>query len=244
MTLDDVMHVLTTVPKAVPTADVLIPPGYRLTQIADAVEQAYKIPARTFLAAAQSGNYSLPPYLPEGSPTVEGFLWPDTYRFPKKGATPDQIIRTMLDAFAGHAEGLDWAHAQRLGVDPYQAVTIASMIEKEAMIDHDRPLISAVIYNRLRKDMLLGIDATVGYIDPDPGNGLTDADFAIDSPYNTRLNPGLPPTPIASPSIESLRAALDPANVGYLYYVACGHGTHRFSVDYGTFLSNKAACLG
>ena len=102
-----------------------------------------------------------------------------------------------------------------------------------------------MIYNRLDEGMPLGIDATVGYIDPDPSNGLTVSDFEIDSPYNTRLHTGLPPTPIASPGIPSLRAALAPADVPYLYYVLCsGNGAHRFSVSYDQFLSDKAECLG
>ena len=102
-----------------------------------------------------------------------------------------------------------------------------------------------MIYNRLEAGMSLGIDATVGYIDPDPPNGLTSADLAIDSPYNTRLNPGLPPTPIASPGKASLEAALVPANVPYLYYVACGSSGGQ-PVQHGLrqFLRDKAACLG
>ena len=140
------------------------------------------------------------------------------------------MITRLLDQFGTEAQGLPWENANALGVTPYQIVVIASMIEEEAKIDADRPKIAAVIYNRLAKGMTLGIDATVGYIDPDPSNGLTDADLAIDSPYNTRLNPGLPPTPIASPWTASLRAALEPADVPYLYYVACGSGGgHRFS---------------
>jgi UPF0755 protein len=124
-------------------------------------------------------------------------------------------------------------------------VTVASMIEKEARIERDRPLIAAVIYNRLRDGMPLGIDATVQYIDPDPSNGLTASDFEIDSPYNTRIHTGLPPTPIASPGLASLSAALEPAHVDYLYYVLCGHdGHHRFSRTYQRFLRDKAECLG
>ncbi len=155
------------------------------------------------------------------------------------------MITRLLDQFQTEAQDLPWENAKALGVTPYQIVVIASMIEEEAKIDADRPKIAAVIYNRLAKGMTLGIDATVGYIDPDPSNGLTDADLAIDSPYNTRLNPGLPPTPIASPWTASLRAALEPADVPYLYYVACGSGGgHRFSTNYAVFLRDKAACLG
>jgi peptidoglycan lytic transglycosylase G len=245
MSLDDIVKVLSTPPPKVPTVDVLIPPGYRLTQIADRVRQTLAIPQERFLALAQSGTFSLPPYLPEGTPTVEGFLFPDTYRFKKHGTTSKDVILTGLDQFAAKVKGLPWGNAAALGMTRYQIVVVASMIEREAEIDTDRPKIAAVIYNRLKRGMTLGIDATVGYIDPDPSNGLTSSDLAIDSPYNTRLNPGLPPTPIASPGLASLQAALRPADVPYLYYVACGkNGGHRFSTSYRTFLHDKATCLG
>lgn len=243
MTLDQVMTVLTTPPKVVPTTSVLIPPGYRLTQIAETLQARLGIPQKAFLSAAQSGDYSLDPYLPKGTPTVEGFIWPETTRFPTKGTTAGDVIDISLQQFDTAVKDLPWDRAEKLRVTPYQVMVIASMIEKEAGTDRERPLISAVIYNRLRLKMALGIDATVGYIDPDPSDGLTSSDLAIDSPYNTRLNPGLPPTPIASPGLASIKAALDPANVGYLYYVACAGG-QRFSVDYETFLRNKAECLG
>jgi len=245
MTLDEVVAVLSAPQKAVPTVNVLIPPGYRLTQIADTLQASLGISTSAFLNAAQGGGYSLEPYLPAKTPTVEGFLWPETYRFNKHGTTPDDVITRLLDQFRTATQGLPWAKAKGLGMTPYQIVVVASMIEKEAKLDSDRPKIAAVIYNRLAKGMILGIDATVGYIDPDPSNGLTSSDLAIDSPYNTRLNPGLPPTPIASPGEASLMAALEPANVPYLYYVACGNqGGSRFSTDYAQFLRDKAACLG
>jgi peptidoglycan lytic transglycosylase G len=245
MSLEDIVAVLSTPPPKVPTVDLLIPPGYRLTQIADRVRQALAIPQKRFLALAQSGAFSLPPYLPKGTPTVEGFVFPDTYRFKQHGTTSKDVIQTGLEQFATKVKGLPWGNAEALGMTRYQIVVVASMIEREAKIDADRPKIAAVIYNRLERGMTLGIDATVGYIDPDPSNGLTSSDLAIDSPYNTRLNPGLPPTPIASPGLASLQAALGPAHVSYLYYVACGKdGGHRFSTSYQRFLHDKAACLG
>lgn len=245
MALDEIMTVLTTPPPKLATANVLVPPGYRVSQTAARFQEALGISAETFGAAAESGSYELEPYLPKGSPTVEGFLFPETYRFAKKGATPGAAIKRLLEEFETQVKDLPWANAKKLGVTPYQIVVIASMIEEEAKIDEDRPKIAAVIYNRLKAGMVLGIDATVGYIDPDPSDGLTSADLAIDSPYNTRLNPGLPPTPIASPWLASLKASLEPANVGYFYYVACGTGGgHRFSNDYQQFLNDKAACLG
>jgi UPF0755 protein len=245
MSLDEIVTVMTTPPPKVATVNVLVPPGYRVSQTAERFHDTLGISTQSFTSEAESGTYVLEPYLPEGSSTVEGFLFPETYRFAKKGATAHSVIGTLLDQFQQEVEDLPWANATDLGVAPYEIVTIASMIEEEAKVDGDRAKIAAVIYNRLEAGMTLGIDATVGYIDPDPSDGLTDADLAIDSPYNTRLNPGLPPTPISSPGLESIRAALEPADVGYLYYVACGSdGTHRFSTDYARFLADKATCLG
>jgi UPF0755 protein len=245
MSLDEIITVMTTPPPKVASVNVLVPPGYRVSQTAARFQDTLGIPAKDFIADAESGTYALEPYLPEGSSTVEGFLFPETYRFAKKGSTSHDVISRLLDQFQQDVQGLPWANAKQLGASPYEIVTIASMIEEEAKVDGDRAKIAAVIYNRLAAGMTLGIDATVGYIDPDPSNGLTDADLAIDSPYNTRLNRGLPPTPISSPGLESLRAALAPADVGYFYYVACGSdGAHRFSTDYNRFLADKAACLG
>jgi UPF0755 protein len=243
MTFDEAVTILSTPPPAVPTVRLTIPEGYRLTQIAERVHEALDIAEDRFLRLARAKDRSLEPYLPTGKGT-EGFLFPETYRFPKD-ATATDVIQRLLDQFATEAEGLDWGRADALGVSAYEIVVIASMIEREAAVASDRAKIAAVIYNRLAAGMPLGIDATVGYIDPDPSNGLTVSDFQIDSPYNTRLHTGLPPTPIASPGIASLRAALAPAHVPYLYYVLCGNnGEHRFSVSYDQFLSDKAECLG
>jgi UPF0755 protein len=235
---------LTTAPPAVPTVDVTIPEGYRLTQIAARVQEDLRIPARKFLAA-DDGTWSLPPYLPKGKP-LEGFLFPNTYEFAKRGTNPNDVIRRLLDEFGSIAKDLPWKEAEdRTGLSAYELVIVASMIEEEAGVDRDRPLIASVIYNRLRDGMALGIDATLQYVDPDPSNGLTESDFHIDSPYNTRERVGLPPTPIASPGEKSLRAALEPADTDYLYYVLCGEdGHHAFSTDYDQFLRDKAQCLG
>jgi UPF0755 protein len=244
MTLDEAILILSTPPPAIPTVRLTIPEGYRLTQIAERVSEELGIAEDRFLALAEGEEWSLDPYLSAGKGT-EGFLFPETYRFPKGDTTAEDVIQRLLDQFATEAEGLDWRRSRDLGVSEYEVVVIASMIEREAAVASDRAKISAVIYNRLAEGMPLGIDATVGYIDPDPSNGLTVSDFEIDSPYNTRLHTGLPPTPIASPGIASLRAALSPADVPYLYYVLCGdNGEHRFSVSYDRFLSDKAECLG
>ena len=242
---DTAFVAITKAPPKVPTVEVTIPEGYRLTQIADRVQQDLRIPAKRFLAAAGDGSWSLQPYLPDGKP-LEGFLFPNTYEFAKRGTSPNDVIRRLLDEFRTVSVNLPWSPAEdRLHLSAYEIVTVASMIEEEAGVERDRPLIAAVIYNRLAQSMPLGIDATVQYIDPDPSNGLTESDFKIDSPYNTRIYTGLPPTPIASPGLASLRAALEPANVDYRYYVLCGEdGHHKFSITYDQFLQDKAACLG
>ena len=245
MTPDDALKVLEKGPPPVPVVDVTIPEGYRLTQIAARVAAALKIPEKQFLNVAQSGTFSLPPYLPKGAASLEGFLFPKTYEFDKHGTSPKDVISTLLDQFKQEAKGLPWSNAQQLGVTPYQVVTIASMIEREAQVPADRPKIAAVIYNRLAKHMTLGIDATLQYVDPNPSDGLTESDLKIDSPYNTRLSKGLPPTPIASPGLPSLRAALEPAQTNDLYYVLCGtDGHHVFATTYAQFLQLKSQCLG
>ena len=243
MTLDEAVAELTTPPKKVPTADVLIPPGYRLTQIADAVEESLGIPADEFLARAAKGTFALPAALPKDA-SLEGFLWPETYRIPKRDDA-DDVIQRLLYQFAEETSALPWENAEALGVTPYEIVVIASMIEKEAAVQRDRPLIAGVIFNRLREGMTLGIDATLLYDDPTPDGELSTADIETDGPYNTRMRAGLPPTPIASPYLWSLRAALDPAETPYFYYVLCGDdGGHRFAVTYDEHLANVDACLG
>ncbi|HXJ63975.1 MAG TPA: endolytic transglycosylase MltG, partial [Actinomycetota bacterium] len=143
---------------------------------------------------------------------------------------------------------LPWKNAKKLGLTDYQIVIVASMIERETGLDSDRSKVAAVIYNRLKDNMALGIDATLLYDDPTPGDGvLTASDLQSDSPYNTRVHKGLPPTPIASPSYESLQAALQPAHADYLYYVKCdkdGPGKSRFATTYDEFLHDKSVCLG
>ncbi len=244
MTPSEAFDVITEAPPPAPTVRLTIPEGYRLTEIADRVHEVIGIPVDRFLDAADRGHRSLPPYLPAGKP-LEGFLFPQTYEFLAHGTSAGLVIDRLLQQFATEARSLPWQNVEGLGVSPYQVVTIASMIEREARVPEDRPLIAAVIYNRLDRGMALEIDATVAYIDPDPANGLTVSDFRIRSPYNTRLHSGLPPTPIASPGLASLQAALDPAKVGYLYYVLCGaDGHHVFSTSYDRFLKDKARCLG
>ena len=243
MTPEEAFDVLTTPPEPVPTVRLTIPEGYRLTQIAERVEEVLGIPARRFLAAAASGEWSLPPYLPEDADSLEGFLFPETYRFVEGTTRAKDVIGRLLAQFGTEAETLPWASAEALGVTPYEVVVIASMIEKEAKLPEERTLIAGVIYNRLEAGMVLGIDATLLYDDPTPDGQLSFSDLEHDSPYNTRIHAGLPPTPIASPGRASLEAALNPADTAFFYYVLCGEdGRHEFGVTLADHERNRARC--
>ena len=253
--LDEIVQVLTTPPPTVPTDRVTIPEGLRIAStypgersISSVVAEQTGLSAKAFATLAESGRYSLAPYLPAKSSTPEGFLFPDTYQFVKKGLTADAVIRQMLAQFDTVATQIDLSGgAKALGLTPYQVVIVASMIEREAQVEGDRAKIASVIYNRLDRGMTLGIDATLLYDDPTPDGRLSTPDLQTDTPYNTRLNAGLPPTPIASPGQASLEAALHPAKTDYLYYVLCppdGPGVHRFATTLHQHDINVQQCLG
>jgi UPF0755 protein len=245
MTLEAALEILTTPPPEVPTVQLVIPEGLRLTQIARKVQEDLEISSKRFLKEALSGRYVLPPYLPASSASPEGFFFPKSYEFVQEGLTARVVAERLLEQFGEEAASLPFDRTEELGVTPYEVVIIASMIEEEARVDRDRRLIAGVIYNRIENRMALGIDATLLYDDPTPDGTLSSQDLLFDSPYNTRLNAGLPPTPIASPGAESLRAALDPADTDFLFYVLCGaDGHHRFALTLAEHNRNVDACLG
>jgi len=240
MPLDEVFLLIEKGPAdTTPTVTVTVPEGYRVEQVADRLADELGLNRRRFIAAATSGGYALPPYLPEGTDTVEGFLFPETYEIRESG-TVDDVITRLLDQFRLVAEGLPWDRTDDLGVTAYEVVIIASLIEEEARIPEDRSKIAAVIYNRLARGMNLEIDATVLYALGRHKERLLYEDLKIQSPYNTYLHPGLPPTPIASPGRASLEAALQPADADYLYYVVIDdEGHHAFTASYEEFLRFK-----
>ncbi|MEX0756169.1 MAG: endolytic transglycosylase MltG [Actinomycetota bacterium] len=246
ISLDQAIRILSKpLPPATPTTTVTIPEGYTVEQIVEVLSDELGLSENKLLTAATDGSRSLPPSLPEGTETTEGFLFPNTYEFFTKGTNPGEAIDVLLQQFDSQVAKLPWENAKELGVTPYEIVTIASMVEREASVTDERPLVSAVIYNRLEVGEILGIDATLQYIDPNPEDGLTQSDLEIDSPYNTRLFKGLPPTPIANPGLDSIRAALEPADSNVRYYVLCGEdGSHEFTDDYDEFLADKQRCLG
>jgi UPF0755 protein len=234
MSLDAVVEILAKGPST--GIPVTIPEGWTVAQIVDKLAATEQFTTAEVAKALKSKEL-VSPYRPEGVTSLEGLLFPDTYGI-EPDATAVGVIQDMLDQLEIVLSGYQLSDAPQ-GLNPYQLLIVASMVEREAKIDADRPKIAAVIYNRLRKDMLLQIDATVEYAVGHPRPSAQDLRFK--SPYNTYLHPGLPPTPIASPGEEAIRAALQPADGDWLYYVIASEaGDHAFTASYTEFLELKA----
>lgn len=174
--------------------------------------------------------------------SLEGFLFPSTYLMPM-GEAPQEVAALLTAQFFKALPRDAASRARALHVSVPQAVTVASLVEREAKSESDRPQIAAVIYNRLRLGMPLQVDATIEYALPRHKSELSFADLRIDSPYNSYVHAGLPPTPIANPGLASLEAALRPAKSEYLYYVYCGNGRHAFARTLAEHQANVARCL-
>ncbi len=222
---------------------VTIPEGFVIEQIAKRFEAAAGISSVEFTQLAKTGAAGFlggHPYLSEvyqGS--LEGYLFPKTYRV-KASSTATDAIEMMLDQFDEEILRVDMSYPESKGMSLNEVVTVASMIEREAKIAQERELVSSVIYNRLDKGMLLEIDATIEYVLPGNRFRLRASDIRIKSPYNSYLNKGLPPGPIASPGLAALKAAARPAQTQYLYYVLTGKdGSHTFCVTCEEFLVAK-----
>jgi UPF0755 protein len=161
-------------------------------------------------------------------PNLEGFLFPATYEFTKRTTTP-QLVNHQLATFRKNWSSVNMRYARSKNLTPYDVLIIASMIEKEVVAPEERPLVSAVIYNRLHAGMVLGIDATLRYgLDIPPTESIRQSQLDSDNPYNTRKVAGLPPTPIANPGLASLQAAAHPAKVNYLFFVRKPDKVHHF----------------
>ena len=208
---------------------ITIPEGYNTRQIAALVEENGVGTKGRFLELVRSPSEelrALVPELPEGK-SLEGFLFPDTYRL-GPGDGEEVLIKMMLKRFTQVAPKT--VEGSALGL--YETVILGSIIEKEAKLQRERPLISAVFHNRLQKGMRLQSCATVAYVLEKNQAKLSYEDLKVESPYNTYLKGGLPPAPIANPGLASLRAAARPAAVDYLYFFALGDGSHHFSRNY------------
>ena len=212
---------------------VTFPEGITLVQMAQILDASQIVSQEEFLAVAENSEYSTKKLDVDVS-SLEGFLFPDTYFF-ARDCSAEKVIETMLDRFREVYATLGIASPQP---DIKEIVTIASLIEKETAFPAERPLVSAVIRNRLRKGMKLEFDPTVIYALGEKFDGnIRKKDLSFPSPYNTYVVSGLPPGPIAAPGLDSIRAALEPAGVDYLYFVANGGGRHFFSATYRDHLN-------
>jgi UPF0755 protein len=185
-----------------------------------------RLSRRTYLAVT-TGRRHIPGFGPKPYP-LEGFLFPATYDFTAK-TTSAQLVQTQLRAFESNWNQIDLSYARSKNLTPYDVLTIASMIEKEAVAPEDRPKVARVIYNRLHLKMTLGMDSTIRYALHVPATkSLTQSELNSDTPYNTRKFAGLPPTPISNPGLASMQAAAHPAPGNWLYFVAEPDKVHSF----------------
>ena len=204
---------------------VTIPEGWTISQITPALAKTLKVPVDSVTAAVHDTAMLARLDLP--NPTLEGYLFPDTYAFPI-GTTARQAVREMVYAFERRWKPAWDSSAVAMKINRNDLVTMASIVEKEARLPEERPVIAAVYYNRLRRGMLLQADPTVQYALGHHVGRVLYKDLTIESPYNTYVHKGLPPGPVASPGAASLAAAANPANVQYLYFVASSDGHHEF----------------
>ncbi len=233
---------------------IVFPEGFTRAEMAKRVQVVAKIAERerrshhkvmlsekTYLAATKRPR-AIPGF---GSKKrkLEGFLFPDTYQFLRK-TTSAQLVGEQLAVFQQNWQKLNLSYARSKNLTPYDVLIIASLVEGEAQVPSERPLVAAVIYNRLHAHMNLGIDATTRYgLHVPPTQSLTQSELASNNPYNTR-NPnilGLPPTPIDNPGLASLQAAAHPAHVDYLYFVRKpDHRHHYFTANAQDFQQHEA----
>jgi UPF0755 protein len=220
--------------------NVTIPEGRARGEIAPLVKQA-GVKDSYLRATARSSHLNPRRYGAPRGVSLEGFLFPATYEL-KRGATVRALVGKQLDAFKANFDKVGMSYAKRKNLTKYDVLTIASMVEREASLDRERPLIAAVIYNRLKQGIPLGIDATIRYATKNWTRPLRVSELNIKSGYNTRMHQGLPPGPIGNPGLASLKAAAHPAKVGYLFYVVkpCGNGAHAFSSTDAQFQKDVA----
>ncbi|NLY29361.1 MAG: endolytic transglycosylase MltG [Firmicutes bacterium] len=213
----------------VATVRVTIPEGLTLDAVADRLAAQGLVDKERFLTLARDDSliYGDNPPIEKPTRSLEGYLFPDTYFF-VRNQPEEEIIKRMVHRFVQVVEPLKETASLPAGFTWHDIVTLASIIEKEVMVAREAPIVSAVFWNRLRIDMPLQSDPTVQFILQE-SRKLYYSDLATDSPYNTYKYKGLPPGPIASPGLNSIKAALEPADVDYLYFVAKGDGTHAFS---------------
>jgi UPF0755 protein len=208
---------------------VSVPEGLSREEIAPIVKES-GVPGRYMRASRRHPELNPRRYGAANARSLEGFLYPATYEL-RKRRPARTLVGGQLEAFKRNFDKVDLSYAKRKNLTPYDVLIIASLIEREAAVPKERRLVSSVIYNRLKNDISLGIDATVRFLTGNWTEPLKQSELANPSPYNTRLHQGLPPGPIGNPGLASIRAAANPARTRYLFYVAavCGNGRHKFA---------------
>jgi uncharacterized YceG family protein len=238
MSYASAIDALTTAPAVAKTVKLTIPEGRSRQEIVPLVKQLGL--RGSYL---QATNHRPPKGLgaPRSARTLEGYLFPATYQL-KPGSPVAALVQQQLAAYRNAFGKVDMSYAKRKNLTRYDVLIIASMIEREAQLAKDRPLIAAVIYNRLHQHMPLGIDATLRYALHNWTQPLKVSELQSNTPYNTRTHQGLPPTPIGNPGLSSLQAAAHPAHKPYLFYVVkpCGNGGHAFSSTEAKFEADVA----
>ena len=234
--------------EAAPVVKITVPEGWRTEQIAEEAEkQGLQGGGQAVLDAAakvSSDDYEFLQDRPEGA-SLEGYLFPSTY----ETASAGDLVYYMLDTFDAQFTPDMRQRAEEMGLTIHQVITIASLVEREAVLDEERPIIAAVYLNRLEQGIQLDADPTVQYVVGKPGDWwpqLSGEDLYVESPYNTYGGPGLPPGPICNPSIESIFAVLNPEPVDYIYFVAKedGSNSHAFANDKAEHDANVCRYLG
>lgn len=216
---------------------IIFPEGFTRAQMTERVGVVAKIAERkshnnVVLAPGSYVNAShravLPCFTPHRQTNLEGFLFPATYDFVAT-TTSRQLVQQQLQAFCDNWSQVNLAYAKHKNLTPYDVLIIASMVEKETLAPDERPLVAAVIYNRLHARMPLGIDATLRYgLNIPPTKSILQSQLESNNPYNSRKLTGLPPTPIANPGLASIQAAAHPAKIDYLYFVRKPDKQHHF----------------
>jgi uncharacterized YceG family protein len=218
-------------------ATLVIPEGWRASQIYDAVDKALALPAGSTKGSVGTANLKLPG---DAGGNPEGYLFPATYPL-DKDATPQSVLRFMVDTANQRFGGAPVAAgAQRDAMSGYQAVTIASIVQAEAVGKADMGKVARVVFNRLQRGMALQMDSTLNYALNRRTLDTTVNDTRIENPYNSYQRMGLPPTPIDNPGVDAMRAALNPTPGNWLYFVTVKPGDTRFTADYAEHQRNVA----
>jgi len=241
MSYADAMTILVKGPPPIRTVTLTLPEGNTVRDFAGAVDDSKKVKG-SYMRAVARARFNPARYGATRAAPLEGFLFPATYEYRTGRGTASDLVTDQLQAFKRTLRGVPMGPARRAGLTPYQVLIIASMVERETSVPRERKIIAGVIYNRLRKSVPLGIDATIRYATNNWKRPIRQSELDAPGPYNTRQNQGLPPTPIGNPGLASIKAAANPKPTDFLFFVVKpgGDGEHAFSRTYAEFQRDVA----